>query len=270
MIDIHTHVLPGIDDGAGDINVSINICSMAEKQGVTTILAAPHYWPGIYQPSWENIINKTNLLNEELQKKGLEVEILPGMEVHLDMDVPIWLEKGIIGTLNNTGKYLLVELPVNSIPHYTEMVLCKLLSMGVIPILAHPERNGKIIANPRVLYNWLDKGVLVQITAGSLTGAFGRRVERTSKLLLEHNWVHFIASDCHDTDKRPYIFKEGLSAAEAIVGEEKAQALVLENPIKVIKGESIPTAPKEFNLAGNKKKGNFYTKLIKKISGILK
>jgi protein-tyrosine phosphatase len=232
MIDIHTHILPQLDDGSPDIETSLEMARQASQQGVTTLIATPHYWPGVYQPRWGEVLEKTSQLNNELANQGINVKVLPGMEVRLDMDLPKWLEQGTIGTLNNTGKHLLVELPHQSLPSYTEMVLCKLLAKGITPILAHPERNQAVIADPNQLYDMLEKGVLVQITAASLIGAFGRRAQHTAKLMLEHGWVHFIASDCHDIVKRRYIYQE-------VVAADKTKALVQANPLKVLEGKQI-------------------------------
>ncbi|MTI80480.1 MAG: phosphotransferase [Firmicutes bacterium] len=257
MIDIHTHILPAIDDGSPDLSTSCQIIITAATEGVTKIIATPHYWPGVYQPHWREVLQKTEQLNNELSKKGNSITILPGMEVHLDIELPRLLEKGIIGTLNNTGKYLLVELPAQSFPHYSEMVLCKLLSLGITPILAHPERNSEVINNPEILYSLLEKGVLIQLTAASITGAFGRRAMQTSTLMLEYGWVHFIASDCHDIDKRPYVFLNGIEKAETILSKNEVELITRENPEKLIAGEDILTRsikPIEKNVIKNRNK----------------
>lgn len=246
MIDIHAHVLPGVDDGATDLAMSLEMCALASDQGITTLVATPHYWPGVYWSCRQDILKKTVFLNCELQQRGNRLKVLPGMEVFLDIDVHKRVSDGAIVTINDTGKYLLVELPWHSLPPYTEIILCRLQTMGITPILAHPERNSKIINEPGLLYGFLEKGILVQVTAASLTGAFGKSVQDTTRLLLEHEWAHFIASDSHDPVKRPYLFTEAVAIAEKFLGKERVQALVLENPLKVIEGTPIiPGQPKK-------------------------
>ncbi|MCL0032290.1 phosphotransferase [Peptococcaceae bacterium] len=278
MIDIHAHILPGIDDGPADLDISLELCMSAYNRGVDIIIATPHYWHAVYQPLRHEVMEKIDLLTNELKKRKISIKVLPGMEVYLDVELPNWLKSKKIYTLGDAGKYVLVELPPQIFPSYTEIVLCKLLAMGITPILAHPERNAQIISNPKLLYRLLEEGVLLQITAGSLIGLFGKSSEQAAKLFLKCNWVDFIASDCHGK-QRPYIFTEGVKVAEEIIGKDKTKLLVTENPYRVITGKPINTEKNlenmDYLIEKTKKDRKFVFnmnnyKFIKKISNLFK
>ena len=239
MIDIHAHILPAIDDGPKELVTALEMARQAEKDGIKTIIATPHVIAGEFDLTKEKILAAVNAFNVELKNNNLNLVILPGAENYLDLDLVQKAKDDKLMTLSDGGKYILVELPMQTFPPYAEQVFFELRLLGLTPILAHPERNLKLMENPELVYRLVSRGVLMQINATSLTGAFGKTVAKTAKLFLENNWVHFLATDCHSCRTRGPRLKEALNIVSNMVGKEKAEELVLINPQKVIDGEDI-------------------------------
>jgi protein-tyrosine phosphatase len=258
MIDLHSHILFGIDDGPKAIEESIQMCRIGYQDGIRTIVATPHILPGIYQNNRSTILTKLQQLNNALMKFGVqglgfrvknldpmtqlpndsitELEILPGADVHFSSDVLQRYEEGEIVTVNDQGRYLMVEFAFQGIPYQAEEVLFKLLTKGITPIISHPERNMEIAQRPKRYYEMIRMGCLGQVTAMSLTGDFGSGVRRIAEKLLSKRLIHMIASDAHSADGRPPILSAAVKAAEKIVGKEEAQKMVTEYPQAVIDG----------------------------------
>lgn len=266
MIDIHCHILPSLDDGPQDMAESLQMARSAVQEGINTIIATPHCIPEVYFTEQSMILQKVAMLQERLAGAGVPLQVLPGMEVYLTLDVPERLRKGSALTLNGQGTYVLLELPMNSVPSYAEQVIFEIMLQGKKPILAHPERNKEIIENPLILQRLIEKGCLVQITSGSLTGLFGSKIQQSTEEFVRLGWVDFIASDAHHPLKRPIMLKDAWLAASNLIGEAGARELLMGNPEKVIKGE--PIRKKEilpFQLpkqkGGTKKKKGFWSRL---------
>lgn len=201
MIDIHCHVLPSIDDGAEDIETSLEMLRIAERDGIKKIIATPHFYRNYYEVPYEEVIKRTEELNKIAVEEGINVKIFPGQEVFLDKYTIQNYKEGIIGGLNNS-KYMLLELPFDELPKYAVDTIYELKVLGVIPIIAHPERYEYVIKNPEVLNGLIEEGCLFQINAGSVKGIFGKKVQKTSKLLIENGVCDFLATDAHTIGRR--------------------------------------------------------------------
>ncbi len=250
MIDLHAHILAGVDDGARSLEESIRMCQIGYQDGVRTIVATPHTLNGVYVTERETILSKVAELNETLRKFGVnhsairnpqsaigsELRILPGADVHLTEKTVAYLDEGKLMTVGDGKKYLFIEFPSQVIPLRTEEVLFELVKRGVVPIITHPERNLEIIRRPQRYYEMIRMGCLGQVTAMSLTGAFGPKVKQVADKLLKNRLIHFIASDAHSTDGRPPILSGGVRAAQKIVGPEEARKMVTENPRAILDG----------------------------------
>jgi protein-tyrosine phosphatase len=277
MIDLHSHILFGIDDGPKVIEESIQMCRIGYQDGIRTIVATPHIQPGIYQNNRSTILTKLQQLNNVLMKFGVqssefvvknsdsmtqrlndpmtqlpndsitELKLLPGADVHFSSDVLQRYEEGEIVTVNDQGRYLMVEFAFQGIPYQAEEVLFKLLTKGITPIISHPERNMEIAQRPKRYYEMIRMGCLGQVTAMSLTGDFGSGVRRIAEKLLSKRLIHMIASDAHSADGRPPILSAAVKAAEKIVGKEEAQKMVTEYPQAVIDGRR-PNVPEPIKL----------------------
>ncbi|HEO8419434.1 TPA: hypothetical protein VBX77_001403 [Yersinia enterocolitica] len=217
MIDIHCHILPGVDDGAATIEDSVAMANAAVKEGITTIIATPHHKNNQFSNSKSSILTKVNDLNTVLKQENIPLTILPGQEVRIYGEVLEDYYKEKILTLNHT-KYLFIEFPSSSVPRYAERLLYELQTEGIIPIIVHPERNKELQEKPELLYQFVKNGALTQVTASSVAGYFGKNVKKFSEQLIEHNLTHFLASDAHNITSRSFKMMEGLDVVEENFG----------------------------------------------------
>ena len=232
MIDIHCHILPGIDDGAEDAKESVRMAKVAAEDGITHIVATPHVRDTLHPPALlKQYVAK---FNEALQKLRVPVAILYGADVYA-MLPPKEVKRYAI----NDTRYILVEFPYTHIPANASDILFNFKMQGLIPIITHPERNPSVIRNPEMLFSLLNRDVYVQITGDSLLGNFGHQIQECAFYLLKKGAVHFIASDAHSARIRGPVLSEALKMAEKIVGKAEALRLVEANPLAVILGNDI-------------------------------
>ncbi|MGX7393454.1 tyrosine-protein phosphatase [Carnobacterium mobile] len=221
MIDLHCHILPGIDDGAKDIEDSIDMARAAVAEGITHILATPHYKNGHWDNEKKDILVLVDELQEELDARDIPLTIFPGQEVRINGELFEDLAEEKIQFIDEGNQYVLIEFPTPSIPAYTESLFFELQKEGITPIIVHPERNRAVLKNPNVLLPFVEKGALAQLTAASYTGGFGKSIQKVSKQLVEANLVHFIASDAHNISSRSFHMKEAFRKLEKEFGREK-------------------------------------------------
>ncbi|WP_338470966.1 CpsB/CapC family capsule biosynthesis tyrosine phosphatase [Niallia sp. XMNu-256] len=237
MIDIHCHILPGIDDGAQSVYESINMAREAVREGITTIIATPHK-NNQYNNEKRDILEKVARLNETLSNEGIPLTILPGQEVRIYGEIiQDYLTGGRILPLNETN-YLFVEFPSGSVPRYAERLFYELQTEGLIPIIVHPERNQAIIENPDLLYKFINNGALSQVTAGSLTGYFGKKIKKFSEQLIEADLIHFIASDAHNVRNRTFKMSDAMDAVEKKYGIDMVY-MFRENAELLVEGKMV-------------------------------
>lgn len=215
MIDIHSHILPGVDDGAKTEADSIAMAKAAIDEGIDTIIATPHHRNRAYDNYKQEIETNVTILNELFQQHDLPLTVLPGQEVRIYGELLEDYEQGDIQTLGDTN-YLLIEFPFGEVPQYTEQLLYDIQLKGLRPVIAHPERNRELMNNHERMYELVRNGALAQLTAASLIGKFGKEIEEFSHQLLAANLVHFIASDAHNTDSRGF----GVNEAYDIIREQ--------------------------------------------------
>lgn len=237
MIDLHCHVLPGLDDGAENMEEAIEMCRIAEADGIHTVAASPHCRNGIYNNDESTILPVLKRLRETAREEGLSITIIPSVEIHIDPDIFAFFKQNPRLLLG--GRYLFLELPCQSIPPYTEDFLFEMHLKGYTPIIAHPERNTIIQGNPGILKKWIAGGAIVQLTAMSLTGEFGGRVQKVSMEMVQSGMAHFIASDAHSPGRRKPILSRGRKVLEHILDSDRARAMVSEVPGKILKGEPL-------------------------------
>ncbi len=249
MIDLHTHILPGLDDGAKDIEQSLAMAQIAADDGITMLAATPHVISGEIDNRKEDILQKVKELNDLLDSVGIPLQILPGAEYRLEPDLPQRLAAGELLTINDTGQYLLVELPATMVPDYTGRILYDLQLQGITPIIAHPERNGGFEQDPELLQDLISRGILAQITSASITGQFGKSVKKTALKILQEGSAHLIASDAHSSHGRSPVLSGAFLELENRWGTDYARTLTAETPRLIIAGlpveTIIPTAIKK-------------------------
>lgn len=203
MIDIHTHILPGIDDGASDLSETIDMINQSINQGVTDVIFTPHFFYGAPDGggSRKSVLKLFDRVKKCVQLEKLHIRLHLGMEVFLSPGLEEVLNNSDLLTLNQS-RYLLVEFPFTADDTYFSRYLKILDCYGIKPIIAHPERYEAIIDTPFLAYLWNQKGYVLQINSGSLLGEFGEAVQETAKLLLDHNLAQIIASDSHNISSR--------------------------------------------------------------------
>jgi protein-tyrosine phosphatase len=239
MIDIHCHILPNLDDGPASLGESLAMCRAAAGDGIRIIVAAPHFKPGTYEFTRPEILGRIKILQAAARKEGMDLTILPGAEVTVSPEMHAHLAPESLLTING-GRYFLVEFRPLSVPSRWDTFLLSFLASGMTPIIAHPERNAWFMNHPEALSSAVQSGILVQITAASITGGFGEEARDFCIHLLRRNLVHAIASDGHSADLRPPRLAEAASLAAEVVGEERARALVTSIPQAIILGRRIP------------------------------
>ncbi|WP_217586553.1 tyrosine-protein phosphatase [Lentibacillus saliphilus] len=216
MIDIHSHILPGVDDGAQTEEDSLAMAREAVRQGVHTIIATPHHRNGSFDNLGDTIIQHVDILNELF--KNLPLTVLPGQEIRMNGDIIDELKQGDALTLANS-KYVFVEFPSQHVPHYAGQMLFDLQVAGYTPIIVHPERNSELIEHPDRLFEFVHKGALTQITSGSVIGKFGKTIQKFTHQLIDANLAHFVASDAHNTTSRSFWMHEAYDVIQDKYGE---------------------------------------------------
>src|SRR5262249_186579 len=202
VIDIHSHILPEIDDGARSLSEAVEMAGIAAEDGIEFMVATPHMFNGLSpNPEPTEVFDRVGMLNAAITN-GLK--ILTGNEVHVSHEIAEQVRDNRV-TKINAGNYMLVEFPQLTIPVGAEELFYKLLLQGVRPILVHPERNAQVQISPGVIARFIERGVYIQVTAMSVTGEFGPAAKTTAATLLRHNCVHFLATDTHRTRSRPPI-----------------------------------------------------------------
>ncbi|MBD3180646.1 hypothetical protein GF312_00035 [Candidatus Poribacteria bacterium] len=237
MVDIHSHVLPGVDDGAKSMEESIEMLRKAASDGIDIMVATPHMLPGVYKTESIKRIKLTEKLQALALENHIEIQVKPGVEYYFSPEIIENIENLKEFTINNNGKYLLIELPMQDIPPHVEDVFLKIKSAGITPILAHPERNIGICRKPNALYDLVTKGLVTQLNAGSLMGYFGRQSKKTARTLLKHNMIHLVASDMHASSS--VTLAAAVPYVKDIIGSVKADHLFNKNPRCVLNGEEL-------------------------------
>lgn len=241
MIDIHSHILFGVDDGARSLDESLEMCRRSADDGIKTIVATPHAHDSVHKTHDPEFLRaKVDELNRLLGgSPGIEL----GCELRFTHDIvrQVCVDK-TAPTLAG-GPYALIEFPHRIVPPGTERALFELMNNQIRPIIAHPERNQMLIAEPERFFAMIELGALGQADAGSFTGQFGKNVKQTATVLLENGLLHIIASDCHNTRSRLPGLSAAVAATAEIVGDNFANAMANENPAAIVKGERIPFKP---------------------------
>ena len=245
MVDIHSHILPGLDDGAQTLDETLAMLKLAAENGTTDIVATPHANSSFAYN--EQVVEQ--LIAEVTNEAGDLIRIHRGCDFHLNFDnLSSALEHPTQYTINS-GRYLMVELPdLASLP-VMRTVLGRLLAVRVVPVITHPERNGPLCANLPELENWVRDGCLLQVTAQSFFGRFGNTAQRVAESLMNSGSVHFVASDAHDCIDRPPNLAPAYQHVAQRWGQERADTLFFDHPSAVVMDEPIfaaaPRPPKK-------------------------
>ena len=234
MIDIHSHILHGLDDGPETIEESLTLCRAAVNDGITAIVATPHSMNGKFFNDAGAIIEKVSELNAALEQNNIKLKVYPGADLHIYPSIVKDIEEGRALTYNNSKKYVLREFPFQSVPAMALDILRGLMKAGIIPIVSHPERNEQILRNFEFLEDMKNQGALLQVTAMSVTGGFGGKIQGFSLKMLKSGLVDVIATDAHSIDRRPPQLSQAAKSAAELVGAESAASMVEELPRRIL------------------------------------
>lgn len=241
MIDIHCHLLPGIDDGPQSPAEALILVNYAIKNGIEKAVVTPHIHPGRYENDLHSIKKSFTEFKELLSSLGAGLEIGMAAEVRICPEIiPMIMENKIpfLGHLN-CYNIILLEFPHSHIPPGSDKLVKHLLNQGIKPMIAHPERNKEVMKDIRKIVPFIELGCMLQLTAGSLANKFGNACYEVAKELLIRNWVSVIASDAHNELHRPPDLKQGYLAAERLMGPDKAKELVYDMPLSIVNTQFI-------------------------------
>ena len=235
MIDLHSHLLPGIDDGAPDLATALQLARIAVDDGITHMVCTPHIHPGRYDNTVESIQQALTELQQGLAAQQIDLIVSAAAEVRFGMELMVAVKQNNIPFLGEwqSQPVLLLEFPHGEIPFGAERLTAWLLQQGIKPMIAHPERNKGLLRSPAKLQPFIEQGCLLQVTAGAVAGRFGGAAQELAQTLLKEELVTILASDAHNIEHRPPILSQGRDAASALIGEAAAQRLVLDNPWQI-------------------------------------
>ena len=240
MIDVHCHILPGLDDGPKTMEGSLQMCAIAQADGLETIVATPHMLNGLYKVQREDILAGVQELNQACVREAININILPGADIRVDHELDQLLTAGKVMTVADAGQHLMIELPEETVPAELHGLLFELQLIGVTPVISHPERNLAIQQNLGLLRKLVEAGNLTQITARSLTGKFGQMVQQCSRQIVQAGLAHLLASDAHGSKHRRPELSEAHKVLEELVGTEEAQQMTHGRAALMVKGKYVP------------------------------
>lgn len=236
MIDIHSHIIPNVDDGARSVEETFNILKEAQEAGFTDVILTSHFLLNYYETNAQELIFWKEKLQEVLKKQGIKINLHSGMEIYITNQMEELLENKKILTLANS-RYMLIELPLATNVKYFDYVVYYLEAKGIKPIIAHPERYKCVQKDPDIVEEYIEKGCLIQCNYGSIVNLYGREAEKTIKTLLKKNQVHFLGSDVHRENGTYLIILDAIKKIRKIIGENKINEITTINPKKILQNE---------------------------------
>ncbi|RZU99083.1 tyrosine-protein phosphatase [Spiribacter vilamensis] len=244
MIDLHNHLLPGIDDGAEDMAEALAMARLAVADGVTHLVCTPHIHPGLYDNTAEGIDAVLRDYRQALDAAGVDLTVTAAAEVRFGLEVMTGAQAGTLPLLGEWEgqRVLLLEFPHTEIPFGAERLTEWLIARDIRPMIAHPERNRDIVNDPGKLRPFLEQGCLTQVTASALTGQFGPGSQSRAEQLVSEGAATCLASDAHNTGNRPPCLSRGVAAAAALIGKEAATTLGRDNPWRIVAGSFTAAA----------------------------
>lgn len=241
IIDIHAHVLPGLDDGPATMDDALRMCELYIAEGVTTVVATPHMCEGRFGVRPAAVRRGVDALASACQERGLGLRLLPGADVRLVPELLEALDAGEALTVGDGGRYLLLELPFQVVPRLEQFIF-DLGLRGITPVLTHPERNLMLSRRPHVLAELIDRGCLVQVTADALFGCFGPGPREAAECFLHHGLVHVVASDAHSPRERRPRLRRAAERLAALGGDALARDLLWTNPEAIVGARGLVPA----------------------------
>lgn len=240
IIDLHTHLIPGVDDGAQTIEDSLDLARQAVSEGVEHLVLTPHHRNNQFINHAQGVIEAAEELQEILRQHDIPLNVYPSQEIRINEKLMDDLLNRNLLSLDDSGKYYLIEFPTATVPDYSERILGQLIHRGITPVIAHPERNHVFVEDIAVYARFIEMGCLGQITTSSIAGAFGDKIQEASIEMIKNGLAHILASDAHSVDWRPFNTQVGFKALEEYFGAEKVIELQ-ENARSIFNGEEVKT-----------------------------
>jgi len=239
MIDIHCHLLPEIDDGPRSMGEALKLALLASQNGITHSVVTPHIHPGRYDNYFELIFSRYEDFKDALECHNIELELGMAAEVRISSEIIEMIDKDEIPFLGEYEgrKVMLLEFPHNMIPASSAKLVRAFINRGILPMIAHPERNKDVMSNLRKLNPFVDLGCLFQVTASSVSGYFGDKAKKRADQILKNNWCTVLASDAHNATHRPPDLNAGFQAATKVIGESRAWDLVHTTPFSIVESQ---------------------------------
>lgn len=245
MIDLHCHLLPGIDDGAPNLETALRMARIAAEDGIEVVACTPHIFPGVFENDSAGIRQHVARLQVRLSEDGIPLRLSWGADAHVAPNLLERLKAGTVPSLHDS-RYFLLEPPHNVAPPNFEAFVFNLIAAGYVPVITHPERLTWIEDHYEMFVDLARRGAWMQITAGSLCGRFGDSARYWGERMLDEGLVHILATDAHSSEKRPPLLAEGMRAASRWVGKEEARHLVETRPRGILMDtppEALPAMP---------------------------
>lgn len=239
LIDLHCHMLPGVDDGAKDLPFALDMARAAVDENISNILLTPHHMDGDYNNHRLDVINRVANFQQSIRNAGIPLTVFPGQEVHLTGDLINAIDNNDILFMDESGQYILLELPHSGVPEYTEDVIFELKARGITPVIAHPERNHGFQKHPDRIYDFVEMGCLTQLTSSSYLGIFGKNVEKLTSQIIDANLGFVFSSDAHNFKGRRFVMKEAFEKLVKHKGIEAAERFNA-NAKAIINGDYVP------------------------------
>ena len=261
IIDTHNHSLPGIDDGAKDLNMALEMLRVAQNSGTTDVILTPHHLNGVFNNFADDVKKATEGLRVAASNEGIEIKLHIGSEIHLVPETVEHLVENKALTYCGLGKAALIELPKTSIPTGVESILSELIYHNITPVIAHPERNSTLRSDIGPLREWVDFGCKAQLTGASCSGKFGKEIQAVSYTMISERLVHIIASDAHRPQGRSPSLSLALQSISQEFGANTAELLFARNPRALLEGKALENLTVSLE-------GNSRTKKTRKRQGL--
>ncbi|QLL70096.1 tyrosine-protein phosphatase [Lactobacillus sp. 3B(2020)] len=252
LIDLHCHLLPGVDDGSPDLATSLKLAEDAVNDGVSYAVVTPHHLNGRYVNHKAAVLKATDEFQKALREAKIPLTVFAGQEVRVSGRVMSAYEADDLLYCDASGKYLLLEMPSDEVPAFAKQLVFELQQRGVTPVIVHPERNKQLLAHPEQIVDFLQRGCLTQLTASSYLGTFGKEIEKVTTRLIEAGQGTILASDAHALSHREYELGEGIAKLEKQFGKQVADQYQA-NAKALINGDNV-----QMNWQPLKKKKKFF------------
>lgn len=238
MIDLHSHLLPDIDDGSASMRASLRMAREAVAEGIDAMLMTPHHMNGQYDNPKADVVVLTEKFQSMLDQEGIPLQVFPSQEVRINGELIEALAADEILFADEGNRYLLLEFPDDDVPTFSEDMIFNLMQRGITVQIAHPERNTQLMAQPEILYRLVERGAIAQVTASSYVGVFGKKVQKFAEAIVSHHLGHVFVSDVHDLPNRTYNMQAAFDKLRKKQGAEISELFAL-NAEAIIDGRPI-------------------------------